>query len=87
MGWQLRPSKESIQTIARDLDDALDILRRHIVAQTPIEIENALAGVETFCAIALRVLSQTNPSKLRSAAMTVEISARIHNRQIVEEDE
>lgn len=33
--------------------------------------------IETFIAVALRVLAKTNPSKIRDAAMTLEIQARI----------
>lgn len=72
-----------IEQIARDLQEALARLREHVLpAQEPIE--DALAEVETFCAIALRVLAKTNPSKLRAAAMTVEIAARIHGRAVKE---
>jgi hypothetical protein len=36
--------------------------------------------IETFIALALRVLAKTNPSKIRDAALTLEIQARIKNR-------
>ena len=35
--------------------------------------DNERAEVETFCAIALEVMRHTPPSRLRSAAMTVEL--------------
>ena len=35
--------------------------------------DNERAEVETFCAIALEVMRNTPPSRLRSAAMTVEL--------------
>lgn len=34
-------------------------------------------GIETYCAITLRVLNMTNPSKIRTEAMTVEIGSLI----------
>lgn len=72
-----------IEQIARDLQEALARLREHVLP-APEGVEDALAEVETFCAIALRVMARTNPSKLRAAAMTVEIAARIHGRAVKE---
>ena len=47
------------------------------------EAANAMCGIETFCAIALRVLKKTNPSKVRSEAMTLEIKCRMNGVPIV----
>lgn len=47
------------------------------------DIDTALCGVETFCAIALRVLKKTNPSKVRSESLTFEIKARIDGVPVV----
>lgn len=44
-----------------------------------------MAHIETFCAIAIRVLRKTNPSKIRDAAMAEEISARLDGRGVIEE--
>jgi len=49
--------------------------------------EAGWALVETFVAISLRVMANTNPSKLIDAARTEEIKARIHNREVIEDDE
>lgn len=46
--------------------------------------EEHMAHIETFCAIALRVLRKTNPSKIRDAAMAEEISARLQGREVIE---
>ena len=43
--------------------------------------DEALTGVETFTAIALRVLAKTNPSKVASEARTVEICLRMPPHQ------
>ncbi len=48
------------------------------------DIEMAWAEIESFCAIALRVMAKTNPSKIRSEAMTVEISARMDGKECLE---
>jgi hypothetical protein len=47
-------------------------------------VDDALAGVETFCIIALRVMAKTNPGKLRDIMRTVEIQARLDGIEIVE---
>ena len=36
--------------------------------------------IETFVALALRVLAKTNPSRVRDAALALEIGMRIKNR-------
>ena len=38
-------------------------------------LEDPWATVETFCSIALAVMAKTNPSKIRSEAMTANIRA------------
>lgn len=44
----------------------------------------ALASVETFVAIALRVMSTVNASKIKDAMMVVEIQARMDGRYVFE---
>ncbi len=46
--------------------------------------EEHMAHIETFCAIAIRVLRKTNPTKIRDAAMAEEIKARIEGREVIE---
>jgi hypothetical protein len=66
--------------IRSDLLDALSEVRGLITT----EHEVAWAHIETFCAIALRIISKTNPSKVRDAAMAEEIAARVHGREVLE---
>ena len=73
-------AKSDVGEITADLVAALRDIRKH----TPPEVEDSLAHIETFCAIALRVLRKTNPSKLRDAAMAEEIKARIDGREVIE---
>lgn len=63
-----RPTKESIDAIKEDLMRDLSIVKAQ-VGDT-----DAMAGVETFCVIALRLMAKTNPSKIRDIAMTTEIA-------------
>lgn len=71
----MRPTKAAIDAI-RDayMADVL-IIRAHILALNDPHLEDAWAGIETFAAVALRVMAKTNPSKLRSEMVTVGISA------------
>lgn len=62
--------KTDVKQIASDLMDAL-------AAHRPQEPDDHWATIETFCAVALRVMSKTNPSKIASEARTVEISTLI----------
>lgn len=71
--------------VEADLVAALRALRDEI---GPIEddtpLDHALAHIETFCAVALRVMRKTNPSKVRDCARTVEIQARMDGREVLE---
>lgn len=73
-------ARTNVDEISEDLLRDLSEVRLHLERYrelVPPEIDDAFAGVETFCAIALRVLAKTNPSKVRSEAVTVEISVRM----------
>lgn len=63
-----------------DLIEQLYLLRDALPNMTP-EQRDALATVETFCAVALRIIAKTNPSKVRSEAMTTEISYLMDRQQ------
>jgi len=65
-----------------DLTDAFAPLRE-IVEDIP-DLAPHLAHIETFCAVALRVMARTNPSKIREAARLVEIQARIKGHHVYE---
>ena len=48
-----------------------------------VPVDTALCTVETFCAVALRVMAKINPSKVRDCARTVEIKARMDGTPVV----
>lgn len=77
-------ARTDIGEISANLMADLDRCRSHMLATGNQATKDAYAGIETFCAIALRVLAKTNPSKLRDAAMTVEIAARLKGREVIE---
>ena len=76
-------AKADVEAIRHDLVEAMLQIRGNIDLTEP-ENEAAWAQIETFCAIAIRVMEKTNPSKLRDAAMTEEIKARMDGRGVIE---
>ena len=68
-------------TIATDIVAAVERLRP---VAAPYD-EAAWAEVETFIAISLRIMSKTNPSKVRDAAMAVEIQARMKGIDVLDD--
>lgn len=66
-------AKTDVTEMRNGAISSMEILRDLIPTMTPAQID-ALAEVETFVAIALRVLAKTNPSKVRDEARTVHIS-------------
>ena len=81
----IHPQKSEIKLIKDDLMLALATLRsdltRGFTEPISVEAEKAFAHVQSFAAIALRVFAQTNSRKIRDAAMTEEIKARIDGRE------
>lgn len=63
-----RPTKESIDAIKEDL------MRDLAEIKSQVGNTDAMAGVETFCVVALRLMAKTNPSKIRDIARTTEIA-------------
>lgn len=73
--------KADMDAIARDLAASFAVLRANQTDGTPEDI--ATCEIETFCAIALRVMKKTNPSKIRDCARTVEIQAHMDGKQVI----
>jgi hypothetical protein len=69
-------ARTDIGEIARDLVASVEHFRPHCVALDA----DRWATIETFIAVALRVMAKTNPSKIRDAATIEEIKARIDGR-------
>ena len=75
--------RTDISAMKEGLLGALNTVRGRLDLTDP-QTEQAWAEIETFCAISLRVMAKTNPSKLRDAAMIEEIKARMHGREVLE---
>lgn len=80
-------NKVDVAHIVADLKHAFDALRAEITDDftSPLSerAEHALAHLETYAAITVRVLRQTNPSKIRDAARAEEIAAYVHGREVL----
>ncbi len=70
-------ARTNITDIASDIVKELGVLRQALAPQMHGEVEDAWATVETFIAVSLRLMAKTNPSKVKSIAMTVEIQSLI----------
>lgn len=73
-------ARTDISEISRDLVASIEHFRPHCVAI----YEDRWATIETFVAVALRVMARTNPSKIRDAAMVEEIKARMDGRGVID---
>lgn len=76
-----KPTKAMMLHAREDVIKAVNLVRPRIDLSNP-EVEQAWAQLETFVAIALRVMAKTNVSKLQSETRTVEISAGLAGRTI-----
>ena len=73
-----KPSKEAMAAITETVISDL-VAVRAVVGDT-----EEMAGVETFVAIALRLMAVTNRSKLRDTMQIVEIQARMDRKHVYE---
>ncbi len=73
MGGIIGDIKQAFADVREDLTDGFT---KPVSAKS----EQALASLETFIAVALRVMRDTNPSKLRNAARAEEIRAYMTKR-------
>ncbi len=78
-------ARSNVEEIDRDLAAAIQVLRLALSAQIEDgnEVDTALCSVETFGAVALRVMRHTNPSKVREAAQVIEMKARMDGIPVV----
>lgn len=73
-----RPTKVQVLEQREGVVRALSLLRDTLL-RTAVQ-EAALIELETFCAVACRVMAKTNVSKLIDETRTVEIAARMAGR-------
>lgn len=73
-------ARTNVAAIKRDIMDVVEYFRPHCCAID----EDAWANLETFIAVALRVMEKTNPSKVRDVAMAIEIQCRMTGKDVVE---
>ena len=73
-----KPTKHAIAAMTQTVMTDLAAVRA-VVGET-----EELVGLETFVAIALRLMAEVNPSKLREVMRIVEIQARMDWKHVYE---
>lgn len=86
MTFRSKATPAAINAMKETVLADLSVVRAALVADRTLNEEEgaALASVETFVAIALRVFSTTNASKIKDAMMAVEIQARMDGKRVFE---
>jgi len=72
-----RRNRADLANTPADVGADLKALRAALAPTDGSPEDLALSRLETFAAVAVRVMLKTNPSKIRDAARTVEIKARL----------
>lgn len=75
--------RTDMDEVARELAEHFKTIREAVQPKDGSLEDTALCSVETFCAVALRVMKKTNPSKVRSESRTVELYARLQGIPVV----
>lgn len=65
-----------------ELIDAFKVIRAGLDPKDGTREDIALATLETFATLALRVMKKTNPSRIVSEFRTVEIAARMNGTPV-----
>lgn len=80
----MKPTKQQVLDSRTSVLRALSIVRASLAGDRASH--DAFTEVETFCAVAMRVMSKTNMSKLRSETTNVELAARLSGRIVLDPD-
>jgi hypothetical protein len=75
-----KPTKATMLAAREDVISAISRVRTHLPVGRSDTLDADWAQLETFIAIALRVMAKTNMSKLISETKTVELAARLAGR-------
>ena len=76
-------ARSDMAQVESDITDCLRVIRECMKPVDDTREDYALCALECFVDVALRVMEKTNPSKIRSVAMTVEIKARMDGKPVV----
>ena len=76
-------TRTDMAEVDADLTAALRTIREALDPADGTPEDTALCAVETFAAVALRVMRRANPSIVRDCARTVEIKARLDGVPVI----
>ena len=65
-------ARSDMRQVDSDITDCLRVIRDCMKPVDDTREDHALCALECFVDVALRVMAKTNPSKIRSVAVTVE---------------
>jgi GGDEF domain-containing protein len=78
-------AKTDVDEIREKIMKDIGLLKHYLVMRHALDdfddINDAWSGIETFVNIALRVFAKTNPSKIRSEALTAAVHARLVGKE------
>lgn len=77
-----KPTKAHMLETREKVLGALSVVRQHVPRTVTPEFDQAWLEIETFIAVAMRVLAKANTSKLRTETITVERAARLAGRVV-----
>jgi hypothetical protein len=83
-------AKADVDAIRESILRDLARVKQHVQGDKVVDpgladLDDAWTGIETFVAVALRVFAKTNPSKIRSEALTAAVHAKLIGAQNQEE--
>jgi hypothetical protein len=76
-------ARTNMNDVEAELTEHLSVLRDALKPEDGTQEDCSLCAVETFAAVAMRVMRASNPSKVRDCARTVEIKARLDGLPVI----
>mgnify|MGYP003500885764 FL=1 len=76
-------ARTNMNDVEAELTEHLAVLRDALKPEDGTQEDYSLCAVETFAAVAMRVMRASNPSKVRDCARTVEIKARLDGLPVI----
>lgn len=68
-----RPTITNVDEITMSLLPCLQVVRSNLNLESPA-LDKAMTGIEVFCAVALRVMSKSDPELIKNECNIIEIA-------------